>query len=112
MKFLLRFIFLTAAVFRACQNAPVVSHAPVRNISRSLIGQIIKGVDSQDRPFYVRLIAKADNGLMRGTCGGTIVRARWILTSGHCVENFRGNWQKCNCFFKVSFLKHRVFCIN
>ncbi|XP_075240215.1 chymotrypsin-2-like [Convolutriloba macropyga] len=59
-------------------------HEGVNTLKDSLLTQIVNGIRSRTRLFYVRLRLPAPKGF----CGGTIIGNKWILTSTNCLDIF------------------------
>ncbi|XP_075256705.1 chymotrypsin-like protease CTRL-1 [Convolutriloba macropyga] len=53
-----------------------------------IISAIIHGHKSPFRPFYANILTVDDHGDHK-KCGGTIVRAEWIVTAAKCVHGIR-----------------------
>ncbi|XP_063715393.1 chymotrypsin-2-like [Symsagittifera roscoffensis] len=59
------------------------SDGPV-NLTDSLVSEIVNGIRSGTRLFYVRLRLPPP----RGFCGGSIIDPQWVLTSTKCLDLF------------------------
>ena len=66
-----------------------------------IISAIIHGHKSPFRPFYANILTVDDHGDHK-KCGGTIVRAEWIVTAAKCVHGIRCEKTIFQISFKVS----------
>ena len=74
-----------------CQQSTVLC----QNFRSVLRTNIINGIDSPDRPFYVRVLFDRMD-----FCGGAILSPYWVITAAHCIYT-RKSW-----FFQKLYISH------
>ena len=65
------------------------NNSSVNLSSPAVISTIIGGVNSIDRPFYIRIVNTGNYEF----CGGSIVNSFWIITAASCVYEYTGKFQ-------------------
>ena len=78
------------------------------NLTDSLVTEIVNGIRSGTRLFYVRLRLPPP----RGFCGGSIIDTQWVLTSTKCLDLFAGKLYVLYHFSTVKEVEWRSMSEN
>jgi secreted trypsin-like serine protease len=74
------------------QDAPDPVSAARKELDRAVDPRVIGGTRAhiEDYPWQVMLIiGDAPDPVRQGFCGGTLIRAQWVLTAAHCMSSIK-----------------------